>query len=271
MALPEHQKFRPCPRQLGPSIATWAHFLCGLVGLTLAVHGMHYAAWISLALFFSWQFDLLDGKWARVALRNDSEEEKKLLAEYGDKLDSIVDGINFALLPTWLGGWCFYRAGAPIAVVGIVAVSGFLYTISVHYRLARSHFLLRTSGTVWFWGLPCMAPAMLLAALVPLLVHYVFPTSAWLAGLVLSLSYLTLGRLCISTTVKYSHNKAWVGPLTGELVSLVCLAGLTALALQLSVRPPLNDTMLACWASFWLGYVVSPVVHKVRGTYERVT
>lgn len=258
--------FTPTIRQLGPSVATWSHQICGILAALAAVKGIIEAA--AGLVVLAWIFDLADGFWARAVLKNDPPEEQQALATFGDKLDAIVDGYNFGWLPCWVAGWAGSHAGLNQLQLAVLVLCGAFYAMSVQYRLARSHFLEKVPGTVWFWGSPCPAPAMLLVSVTAAMYRNGSPESWWLLVALHAVLYIICGRVCWST-VKYSHNKVWWTKIPGEFLVLSCLALIgVAVGWTLTAQPV--DGLLTGLTFFWGGYMLQPPVYRLLGTHERI-
>ena len=150
-----------------PNFITLLNVFCGCIATVFAVlNKLEFAAiFVFLGIFF----DFFDGLAARLL---------DVKSELGLQLDSLADMITSGLVPgivmyqllsmSQSGGWNLDMFGAS-SEINLVALSGFIITLSSAYRLAK--FNIDEDQVSSFIGLPTPANALLILSL-PLILLY---------------------------------------------------------------------------------------------------
>jgi len=150
-----------------PNFITLLNVFCGCIATVFAVlNKLEFAAiFVFLGIFF----DFFDGLAARLL---------DVKSELGLQLDSLADIITSGLVPgivmyqllsmSQSGGWNLDMFGAS-SEINLVALSGFIITLSSAYRLAK--FNIDEDQVSSFIGLPTPANALLILSL-PLILLY---------------------------------------------------------------------------------------------------
>lgn len=150
-----------------PNFITLLNVFCGCIATVFAVlNKLEFAAiFVFLGIFF----DFFDGLAARLL---------DVKSELGLQLDSLADMITSGLVPgivmyqllsmSQSGGWNLDMFGAN-SEINLIALSGFIITLSSAYRLAK--FNIDEDQVSSFIGLPTPANALLILSL-PLILLY---------------------------------------------------------------------------------------------------
>ena len=150
-----------------PNFITLLNVFCGCIATVFAV--LNKLEFTAIFVFLGIFFDFFDGLAARLL---------DVKSELGLQLDSLADMITSGLVPgivmyqllsmSQSGGWNLDMFGAS-SEINLVALSGFIITLSSAYRLAK--FNIDEDQVSSFIGLPTPANALLILSL-PLILLY---------------------------------------------------------------------------------------------------
>ncbi len=169
-----------------PNLLTTAALFAGFYAIVAAMKGFFDTA--AIAIFIAMIADSLDGRVARLT---------NTQSAFGAEYDSLSDLASFGLAPALvMYSWSLYHLGK----LGWLAA--FLYVAATALRLAR--FNTQVSDKYYFQGIPCPAPAGLLASIVWMGASYDLEGVS--IAIPMALLMLTLAGLMVSS-VRYSSFK----------------------------------------------------------------
>lgn len=133
-----------------PNLFTISALFAGFYAIIAAMRG-HFSQ-AAFAIFIAMVLDSLDGRIARMT---------NSVSAFGGELDSLSDMVSFGIAPPLvMYTWILNGFGK----IGWVAA--FVYTVSVALRLARFNTQIGIADKRYFQGLPCPAPAGVMAGFV---------------------------------------------------------------------------------------------------------
>ncbi|MGC9326435.1 MAG: CDP-diacylglycerol--serine O-phosphatidyltransferase [Candidatus Hinthialibacter sp.] len=168
-----------------PNVLTSLNIACGVGSILFAID-RHFEAAAILILIAAF-FDLIDGKVARLVGAS---------SPFGVQLDSLADLVSFGVAPPVMLHTILYeemsRLGASLVLI---------YALCCALRLAR--YNVQSMGNQkkrrFFVGLPCPAPACLIASLVLASLEYSLPLTHTLSQIILHVMMVCLSGLMVST------------------------------------------------------------------------
>ncbi len=175
-----------------PNLFTLCALFFGFYAIVAGIQGRYQAAAIAIVLGLI--MDSLDGRVARLT---------QTQTDFGADLDSLSDMVSFGVAPALVMYlWQLQHFGKMGWVVS------FAYVASVALRLARFNNIAEKNASNYFRGLPCPAPAGLLAGLLWTIESWScvwFDTVA--GGWTLMAIMVSLAGLMLSSVPYYSGKK----------------------------------------------------------------
>lgn len=185
LELPEKARQRGI--YLLPNLLTTSALFAGFYAIVAAMKGLFDTA--AIAILIAMIADSLDGRVARLT---------NTQSAFGAEYDSLSDLASFGLAPALvMYSWSLFHLGK----LGWLAA--FLYVAATALRLAR--FNTQVSDKVYFQGIPCPAPAGLLASLV--WVGSTYNVSGVSLAIPVAVLMLILAGLMVSSVRYYSFKQ----------------------------------------------------------------
>ncbi|MBN2690017.1 MAG: CDP-diacylglycerol--serine O-phosphatidyltransferase [Gammaproteobacteria bacterium] len=182
------EKFKARGIYLLPNFFTLSAMFAGFYAIIANISGMFEQA--AMAIFIAMLLDSLDGRVARLT---------NTQTAFGAEFDSLSDAVSFGVAPALLVyHWQLFRLGK------LGWLLAFLYVAAVVLRLARFNTQLAKVGKRYFQGLPCPAPAGVIAGLVWVASDFSF--NGWLICALAAMLTLFLA-VCMVSNVRYRSFK----------------------------------------------------------------